>query len=156
MACEGGVLGLVALAWFLAAAVARSGPTRGLGARRYPSEGSGGATVPGCRKWGQGGIPPRPSGQAEPHEGPDLRQQEPEAPPVEDAGEAHSRCAPTPSGLAAGALGAVVAVVVAGVFGSVLIRGVALPFVLVLALGRRSEELDRESPEDQGRALPGA
>ncbi len=139
-ACEGGVLGLLALAWFLAASVARSGPSRGPGTPRYTAAGGGDATVPGRRKWGQGVIP----------------LQEPETPPSEDAGEAHSRCAPTPSGLAAGALGAVVAVVVAGVFGSVLIRGVALPFVLVLALGRRSEELDRESPEDQGRALPGA
>ncbi|MHC4252302.1 MAG: hypothetical protein ACYS9X_24555 [Planctomycetota bacterium] len=80
-ACEGGFLGLVALAWFLAAAVARSG--------RAATRDS--------------------------------------------------------SGLAGGALGAAVAVLIAGVFGSVLARGVALPFVVALALGRRAEELRAES-----------
>jgi hypothetical protein len=39
---------------------------------------------------------------------------------------------------AAGALGAVAAVAVAGVFASVLVQGVVLPFVIVLALGERS------------------
>ncbi|MHC5054998.1 MAG: O-antigen ligase family protein [Planctomycetota bacterium] len=82
-ACEGGLLGLVALAWFLAAAVARSGRA----------------------------------------------------------------AARDSSGLAGGALGAAVAVLIAGVFGSVIARGVALPFVVVLALGRRAEELRTESVE---------
>lgn len=80
-ACEGGVLGLVALAWFLAAVLARSGRA----------------------------------------------------------------AARETSGLAAGALGAAVAVLVAGVFGSVLTQGVALPFVIVLALGRRADEVRAEA-----------
>jgi len=77
IACEGGLLGLAVLAWFLAAALARSGRAA--------------------------------------------------------AGDT--------SGLAAGALGAVVAILIAGAFASVLVRGVALPLVVVLALGWRARDI---------------
>jgi len=87
-ACEGGLLGLAVLAWFLAAAIARSGRAA--------------------------------------------------------AGDT--------SGLAAGALGAAVAVLIAGVFATVLARGVALPLVVVLALGQRAGQLGRESRESAGPA----
>ena len=51
------------------------------------------------------------------------------------ASSAHDR-----SGLAAGALGAVLAVTVACLFSSVMVRGVGLVFVIVLALGERAGE----------------
>jgi len=85
-ACEGGLLGLVALAWFLAAAMARSGRAA--------------------------------SGDT--------------------------------SGLAAGALGAAVAVLIAGAFASVFVRGVALPLVVVLALGQRAGEIGHAGRESAG------
>jgi len=88
IACEGGLLGLAVLAWFLAAAMARSGRAA--------------------------------------------------------AGDT--------SGLAAGALGAVVAVLIAGAFATVLARGVALPLVVVLALGQRAGKIGRASRESAGPA----
>jgi O-antigen ligase len=45
-----------------------------------------------------------------------------------------------PTGLAAGALGAAVAAAVGGLFGAIMIRGVAVTLVFVFAMGERSKE----------------
>ena len=64
-------------------------------------------------------------------------------------GRAAASSARDPSGLAAGALGAALAVTVACLFSSVMVRGVALVFVLVLALGERAgrESVDGDEAE---------
>ena len=90
-ACEGGALGLLALACFLAAALARG----------FRSGDAGGPDV------------------SRPALGP-------------------------PIGFRAGALGAAAGVLVAGLFSSVMVRGVALPFVMVLALGARRRNTKSE------------